>query len=49
MRHQPDLFSSEIEDIDQKTSDDSATVLKLTPQNDQLSPSQQRFNRLLEH
>lgn len=48
MHHQPDLFSSEIEDIHQQTSDDSATALKLTPQNDQLSPSQQRFNRLLE-
>lgn len=48
MRHQPDLFSSDIPDTHQKTARNSATALKLTAQDAQLSPGQQRFNRLLE-
>ncbi|MEK6736210.1 MAG: hypothetical protein AABY47_06545, partial [Pseudomonadota bacterium] len=47
MRHQPDLFSDGTPEIHQQTAGNSATALKLTVQDDQLSPAQQRFNRLL--
>lgn len=47
MHHQPDLFSNEIKDTQRQTSGNSANALKLTAQHDQLSPGQQRFNRLL--
>lgn len=48
MHHQPDLFSNEIKDTSRHTSSNSANALKMTAQHDQLSPGQQRFNRLLE-
>ena len=47
MHHQSDLFSSEIPDTHQQSASNPATALKLTEQDTQLSPSQQRFNRLL--
>lgn len=47
MHHQPDTFFNEIPDTHQQTASNSATALKLTAQDAQLSPGQQRFNRLL--
>ncbi len=47
MHHQSDLFSSEIPDTHQQSASNPATALKLTEQDTQLSPGQQRFNRLL--
>lgn len=48
MRHQSDLFSDEIPEAHQQTKNNPATALKLAAQDAQLSPGQQRFNRLLE-
>lgn len=47
MHHQSDLFFNEIPDTRQQTASNPATALKLTAQDAQLSPGQQRFNRLL--
>ncbi|SDX04494.1 J domain-containing protein [Nitrosomonas communis] len=48
MSHQFDLFSNETPATSEQTVKNSATALKLTTQDSQLTPSQQRFNRLLE-
>ncbi|MDV6345134.1 hypothetical protein [Nitrosomonas sp. Is37] len=48
MPHQPDLFTDEIPASSEQTVNNSATALKLTTQDSQLTPGQQRFNRLLE-
>lgn len=45
---QPDLFADDTPVDPQQTQNNSATTLRLTAQDSQLSPSQQRFNRLLE-
>ncbi len=48
MPHQRDLFTDEIPPASEQTVNNSATALKLATQDSQLTPSQQRFNRLLE-
>ncbi|SEF59746.1 hypothetical protein [Nitrosomonas ureae] len=48
MHHQSDLFSNEIKDTQRQNPGNSVNALKMTAQHDQLSPGQQRFNRLLE-
>ncbi|SFI91422.1 J domain-containing protein [Nitrosomonas sp. Nm34] len=48
MSHQFDLFNNETPATSEQTANNSATALKLTTQDSQLTPSQQRFNRLLE-
>ncbi|SDY74085.1 hypothetical protein [Nitrosomonas sp. Nm33] len=48
MPHQFDLFTDEIPSASKQTVNNSTTALKLTTQDSQLTPGQQRFNRLLE-
>lgn len=48
MPRQPDLFADEIPTTSRQTESNSTTALKLAAQNSQLTPGQQRFNRLLE-
>lgn len=47
--HQPDLFADDLtEASQQQTKSNSAAALKLAAQDSRLTPSQQRFNRLLD-
>lgn len=47
MSHQPDLFDDELPAAPQQKENNSTSALKLTAQDSGLTPSQQRFNRLL--
>ncbi len=47
MPYQFDLFADEISDTSKQNENNSVTALKLSTKNAKLSPSQQRFNRLL--
>jgi hypothetical protein len=47
MSHQFDLFADEIPAASKQNENNSTTALKLTAQDSKLTPSQQRFNRLL--
>lgn len=48
MPYQPDLFADDTLADPRQTQNNSATALKLAAQDSRLSPSQQRFNRLLD-